>query len=60
MIDLDLVKQTREFGTLGLSQHLKQLRDLKGGFLISGSGIAPRNVGEFKRVRESQRAEHTF
>lgn len=34
VIDLDLVQQVRELGTLGLNQHLKQLRDFDGDFPI--------------------------
>jgi formamidase len=39
VIDLDLVRQVREFGTLGLDQHLKQLRDFEGEFPIYTQGI---------------------
>jgi formamidase len=39
MIDLDLVRQVRELGTIGLNQHLKQLRDFDGEFPIYTQGI---------------------
>jgi len=39
VIDLDLVRQVREFGTLGLDQHLKQIRDFEGEFPIYTEGI---------------------
>jgi formamidase len=32
VLDLDLVRHVREYGTLGLNQLLKQLRDFPGGF----------------------------
>lgn len=39
VLDLDLVRQVREFGTLGLDQHLKQFRDFEGEFPIYTEGI---------------------
>jgi formamidase len=39
MIDLDLVRQVRELGSIGLNQHLKQLRDFDGEFPIYAQGI---------------------
>jgi formamidase len=39
MIDLDLVRQVRELGSIGLNQHLKQLRDFNGEFPIYTQGI---------------------
>jgi formamidase len=39
MIDLDLVRQVRELGSIGLNQHLKQLRDFDGEFPIYTQGI---------------------
>lgn len=40
MLDLELVRRTRELGTLGLNQHLKQLRDFQGNFPMYSEGIA--------------------
>ncbi len=39
MIDLDLVQQVRELGSIGLNQHLKQLRDFDHEFPIYAQGI---------------------
>ncbi len=49
MIDLDLVRQVREFGTFGLDQHLKQLRDFEGEFPIYAHGI--RNGKLFQNLK---------
>jgi predicted amidohydrolase len=40
ILDLDLVRHTREYGTLGLNQLLKQLRDFPGGFPPYQEGLA--------------------
>ncbi|MGC8873166.1 MAG: carbon-nitrogen hydrolase family protein [Chloroflexia bacterium] len=40
VIDLELVQRVRELGTLGLNQHLKQLRDFPGQFPAYAEGIA--------------------
>ncbi len=40
ILDLDQVRQVREFGTLGLCQTWKQLRDFQGEFPIYRDGIA--------------------
>ena len=37
-LDLDHVTRTREYGTIGLSQILKQLRDFKAGFPLYQNG----------------------
>ncbi len=48
LLDLDHVTRTREFGTLGLTQSLKQLRDSGRQFPIYQQGVAQ---GEgFKRL----------
>ncbi len=39
MIDIDLVRRVRELGSVGLNQHLKQLRDFTGEFPIYTQGI---------------------
>lgn len=39
MIDMDLVRRVREFGSVGLNQHLKQLRDFDGAFPVYAEGI---------------------
>jgi len=39
IIDLDLVRHLRELGSIGLNQHLKQLRDFDGEFPIYSQGI---------------------
>jgi hypothetical protein len=50
MIDLDHTSRTREYGTLGLGQTLKQLRDSGHKFPIYGNnGIAP---GVFDKLGE--------
>jgi len=40
VLDLDLVGHVREYGTLGLNQHLKQLRDFPGQFPPYQEGFA--------------------
>jgi len=49
MIDLDLVRRVRELGSIGLNQHLKQLRDFEGVFPVYAQGISKgvlfRNLG---------------
>jgi predicted amidohydrolase len=50
MIDLDHTTRTREYGTLGLRQTLKQLRDSDHKFPIYGNqGVAP---GSFNQLGE--------
>jgi len=50
MIDLDHTTRTREYGTLGLGQTLKQLRDSDHKFPIYGNqGVAP---GSFDQLGE--------
>lgn len=53
LIDLDQVQKTREFGTLGLCQTWKQLRDFRGQFPIYSnevsSGSIYQNLGELHR-----------
>ncbi len=39
MLDLELVQRVRELGTLGLNQHLKQLRDFRGQFPPYAEGM---------------------
>ena len=39
IIDLDLVRRVRDLGTVGLNQHLKQLRDFEGEFPIYTQGV---------------------
>lgn len=55
MLDLDLVRDTRELGSVGLNQHLKQLRDFEGDFPIYSQGIGQgrlfRNLGPLELVR---------
>jgi hypothetical protein len=55
MLDLDLVRQTRELGSVGLNQHLKQLRDFEGDFPIYSQGIRQgrlfRSLGPLELVR---------
>jgi formamidase len=55
MIDLDLVHQTRQLGSVGLNQHLKQLRDFEGEFPIYTQGIRQGrlfgNLGPLELVR---------
>jgi formamidase len=55
MLDLDLVRQTRELGSVGLNQHLKQLRDFEGEFPIYSQGIRQGrlfgNLGPLELVR---------
>lgn len=55
MIDLDLVRQVRELGSVGLNQHLKQLRDFDGEFPIYAQGIRQgalfRNLGRLRLPR---------
>jgi len=56
MIDLDLVRQVREVGSLGLNQHLKQLRDFKGRFPVYTQGIGQgplfRSLGPLRLPRD--------
>ncbi len=59
MIDLDHTTRTREYGTLGLAQTLKQLRDAQHVFPVyGGSKVAPGSfdqLGELKFHRELNR-----
>jgi len=48
MIDLDHTSRTREYGTLGLGQTLKQLRDSGHTFPIYGNGKLPE--GSFENL----------
>jgi formamidase len=52
ILNLDMVHKTREFGTLGLCQTWKQLRDFPGHFPIYEEGIATgkiyRDLGELR------------
>jgi len=50
MIDLDHTTRTREYGTLGLGQTLKQLRDSGHTFPIYGNGRLPE--GSFDTLGE--------
>jgi formamidase len=56
MIDLDLVRQVRELGSIGLNQHLKQLRDFEGEFPIYTQGIRQgalfQNLGPLRLPRD--------
>ena len=56
MIDLDHTTRTREFGTLGLGQTLKQLRDSGHTFPVYGNGKLPegsfQQLGDLKFHRE--------
>jgi formamidase len=56
MIDLDLVRQVRELGSIGLNQHLKQLRDFEGQFPVYTQGIRQgemfRNLGPLRLPRD--------
>ena len=56
MIDLDHTSRTREFGTLGLGQTLKQLRDSGHTFPVYGNGKLPegsfQQLGDLKFHRE--------
>jgi predicted amidohydrolase len=56
MIDLDHVTRTREFGTIGLAQTLKQLRDSDHSFPIYEDGNLPKgsfaNLGALKYHRQ--------
>jgi predicted amidohydrolase len=56
MIDLDHTSRTREYGTLGLGQTLKQLRDSGHTFPIYGNGKLPegsfQHLGELKFHRK--------
>jgi predicted amidohydrolase len=53
LINLDQVHKTREFGTLGLCQTWKQLRNFPGKFPIYSSEIASgeifKNLGEIRQ-----------
>lgn len=56
ILDLDHVTRTREFGTIGLGQTLKQLRDSEQHFPIYEQGVAQ---GEgFKRLGKLQLLRH--
>jgi formamidase len=44
ILDLDQVRKAREFGTLGLCQTWKQLRDFRGGFPMYQGGIADGHI----------------
>jgi len=48
MIDLDHTSRTREYGTLGLGQTLKQLRDSGHTFPVYGNGKLPE--GSFENL----------
>lgn len=56
MIDLDLVHHVREYGSIGLNQHLKQLRDFEGVFPVYTQGIRQgvlfRNLGPLHLPRD--------
>jgi predicted amidohydrolase len=56
MIDLDQTSRTREYGTLGLGQTLKQLRNSGHTFPIYGNGKLPEgsfdNLGTLAYQRE--------
>jgi formamidase len=56
MLDLDLVHQTRQLGSFGLNQHLKQLRDFEGDFPVYSQGIRHGrlfdNLGPLELVRK--------
>ncbi|RLC77627.1 MAG: carbon-nitrogen hydrolase family protein [Chloroflexi bacterium] len=56
IIDLDLVRRVRELGTVGLNQHLKQLRDFEGEFPAYTQGIRQgemfQNLGPLRLPRE--------
>ncbi|HLO16346.1 MAG TPA: carbon-nitrogen hydrolase family protein, partial [Anaerolineales bacterium] len=53
LIDLDQVQKTREFGTLGLCQTWKQLREFHGQFPIYNSDVSAgpiyHNLGKLRR-----------
>ena len=59
MIDLDHTVHTREFGTLGLAQTLKQLRDSQHTFPIYGNNKVANgsfgDLGALKFHRELKR-----
>jgi formamidase len=63
MIDLDHTTRTREYGTLGLGQTLKQLRDSGHAFPIYGNGKLPEgsfeNLGALKLHRNIDIAKET-
>ena len=53
VIDLDLVQQVRELGSVGLNQHFKQLRDFDGDFpvynqCVRKEGVLFRNLGPLR------------
>jgi len=56
IIDLDLVHQVRELGSLGLNPHLKQLRDFEGEFPVYTRGIRQgemfQNLGPLRLPRD--------
>lgn len=56
ILDLDHVTRTREYGTLGMNQTLKQLRDARQSFPMYEQGIASgegfKKLGELKLHRE--------
>ncbi len=60
MIDLDLVRRVRELGSIGLNQHLKQLRDFEGEFPIYTQGIRKgvlfQNLGPLRLPRDLNHA----
>jgi predicted amidohydrolase len=52
LIDLDHTRRTREYGTLGLGQTLKQLRDSGHRFPIYGDhGVAPGKWDELGKLK---------
>jgi formamidase len=63
MIDLDLVRQVRELGSIGLNQHLKQLRDFEGEFPIYTRGIRQgemfQNLGPLRLPRDLKSKNET-
>jgi formamidase len=60
MLDLDRVQRTREFGTLGLCQTWKQLKDFPGEFPIYkgqlASGIIYEGLGELRNFDNLRRS----
>ena len=52
LIDLDHTTRTREYGTLGLGQTLKQLRDSGHTFPIYGNqGVAPGKLDQLGELK---------
>jgi len=61
MVDLEQVRRVRETGSIGLNQHLKQLRDFGGEFPIYQRGIAQgavfQDLGPLSLPRDLNRGE---